>query len=436
MDPTTTPKQPVTPDTETRRSLSRRRFLKYGLAGLALAAGGGAILRQMFRSARETAAQGIFPGGGPSDATWEAWRRRGWVKEARHAAPLGRNVQCHLCPNGCVLAPGDRGHCRNRVNRDGTLYTLAYGNPCTFHVDPIEKKPLFHFLPATTVFSLATAGCVFRCLNCQNWDISQKTPEETKDAAGPSLRPAPEAAGDLTLTDMTRLTLLPADVVRYARHANTPTIAYTYSEPIAYYEYMLDSAREARKAGIRNAWITCGSIRREPLAELAGVLDAANVNLKSFQDDIYRRLNGGRLQPVLDTLVTLKERGVWFEVTNLIIPTWTDDVVMIRRMCRWLAERLGPDVPLHFSRFHPAHKLTHLPPTPAEILLQARDIARSEGLRYVYIGNTRGVADAETTFCPSCKKTVIRRDLFAVTEMNLRDGACGFCKTKIAGVWK
>ena len=322
---------------------------------------------------RSVGSTGVFPHDAPSGKLWELWQKQGWAQEARHYLKLGRNIQCKLCPNECLLEPEDRSHCRNRVHKDGKLYTLAYADPCTLHIDPIEKKPLLHFLPGTTAFSLATAGCCLRCLNCQNWDISQRKPEETKDPRGEPLRLTAEQLKSLTANDADRLTVLPEDVVHAAEYFRCPSIAYTYSEPIVWFEYMMDTAKAARAKGIKNCWITCGNIQEEPLVELCKVTDAANVNLKSFDETIYRDLNTGKLQPVLDTLKTLKREGVWFEVTHLVVPTYTDKPPMIRRMCDWLLANLGPDYPLHFSRFHPAHKLTHLPPTPVDTLLEVRD---------------------------------------------------------------
>ncbi|KKL98729.1 hypothetical protein LCGC14_1821520, partial [marine sediment metagenome] len=315
-------------------------------------------------------------------------------------------------------------------------YTLAYANPCSFHVDPVEKKPLFHFMPGDRTFSIATSGCGFRCLNCQNWDISQRKPEETKDPRGEELRLTPDRLEGLRRDDMHRLSMFPADVVALAEHFKCTSIAYTYSEPTVFYEYMTDTAKLAHARGLKNIWVTCGYIMPEALNELCGYIDAANVDLKGFNDDIYRKLNAGKLQPILDTLKTLKRRGVWFEVTNLVVPTYTDRLDMIRRMCDWLVANIGPDYPLHFSRFHPAHKLAHLPPTPVGILTQARTIARAAGVRHVYIGNVRGVPDAETTFCPACRKPVVERTIYTVGQMNLDGGKCSFCKTPIAGAWQ
>jgi len=415
------------------RGMTRRRVLQVGAYGIVAATGAGAAARWFsgwFGSDEES---GVFKDGAPRGKTWELWKKRGWVKKAYHFLKLGRNVQCKLCPNNCLLSPQDRGRCRNRVNKDGTLYTMVYSNPCTFHVDPIEKKPLFHFHPGSRVFSIATSGCGFRCLNCQNWSISQKRPEETKDPRGEPLRLTPEHRGPLTRRDVRRLSMFPEDVVAQARRFGCPSIAYTYSEPTCFYEYMLDTSKLARERKIKNVWVTCGYIMEKPLRELCRYLNAANVDLKSFSPDVYRKLNSGKLQPILDTLKILRDEGVWFEVTNLLVPTYTDNFDMIRRMCDWLVENLGPDYPLHFSRFRPAHKLAHLPPTPAATLVKAKKIALDSGLHYVYIGNARGIPDAETTFCPHCKKAVIERTIFTVRRMNIQNARCRFCQTPIAG---
>ena len=415
--------------------ISRREVLRYGAAGLACAACGGAAAYYLVDRAQSTATAGVFKHDAPGGKLWELWQRRGWAQEARHYLKLGENIQCKLCPNECLLEPEDRSHCRNRVYKDGKLYTLAYANPCAFHVDPIEKKPLLHFLPGTSAFSIATAGCGFRCLNCQNWDISQRKPEETKDPRGEPLRFTPRQLQFFEGDAADRMTMLPEDVVEAAGYFECRSIAYTYSEPIVWFEYMTDTAKAARAKKIKNCWITCGYIQEEPLLELCKVTDAANVNLKSFDEEIYRELNTGKLEPILATLKTLKREAVWFEVTNLVVPTYTDKPEMIRPMCDWLLENLGPDYPLHFSRFHPAHKLTHLPPTPVDTLLEARSIARAAGLHYVYVGNCREVSDGETTFCPGCKRAVVRRDMFSVLSSHLDAGKCRSCGAKIAGVW-
>jgi len=417
------------------RRLSRRVAIGLGAAAVAGLAGAASVFDFLSKWRESESPADIFKGDAPTDEVWELWRRRGWVQEASHYLKLGRNVQCKVCPNNCILEPGDRSHCRNRINRDGTLYTLAYGNPCTFHVDPVEKKPLFHFLPGTRTFSLATSGCVFRCLNCQNWEISQKKPEETKDPRGEELRLKPPLPESLTLDQMSRLSLFPEDVASAAAALGCPSISYTYSEPTAFFEYTRDTCKAARERRLKNIVVSCGSIEERPARELYSLVDAAHVDLKGFDEDIYKKLNSGRLQPILNTLRTLKELGVWFEIINLVVPTYTDDLDTIRRMCAWIVKELGPDEPLHFSRFHPQHKLAHLTPTPIHTLVKARDVARAEGLNFVYIGNVPGLEGAETTWCPGCRKAVVERKIYAVTRLDLVNGKCRFCGRKIAGVW-
>lgn len=419
----------------TKYGLTRRRAFQCGIAGAAGVAGAAAGLSWFSKFWDSAAPADIFKGDAPKEEIWRRWQQRGWVKEASHYLKLGKNVQCKVCPNNCLLAPGDRSHCRNKINRDGTLFTLAYGNPCSLHVDPVEKKPLFHFLPGSKTFSLATSGCVFRCLNCQNWEISQKKPEETKDPAGPELRLKPPVPASLSLADIQRLSLFPDDVVAVTEALGCPSVSYTYSEPTSYYEYLLDTCKAARSKKVRNIVVTCGSIEDRPLRELGQYIDAAHIDLKGFDEETYHKLNSGKLQTVLNTLKVYKSLGVWFEIIHLMVPTYTDNPDIIRRMCAWLADNLGTDVPLHFSRFHPQHKLAHLPPTPVDTLVQARDLARAAGLNYVYIGNVPGLADAGTTYCPKCKKPVAERDIFAVTALRLENGRCQFCQNPIPGRW-
>jgi pyruvate formate lyase activating enzyme len=429
------PQRERTPLDGRRRMFSRRAAIGLGVAGAASLAASASMF-DWFRRWRDSEAPAdIFKGDAPTGEVWESWRRRGWVKEASHYLKLGRNVQCKVCPNNCLLSPGDRSHCRNKVNYDGALYTLVYANPCTFHVDPVEKKPLFHFLPGSRTFSLATSGCVFRCLNCQNWEISQKKPEETKSPRGPELRLRPPLPASLSLDEMARLSLFPEDAAAVAEALGCPALAYTYSEPTAFYEYAFDTCKAAHERKLKNIVVSCGSIEERAARDLYQHVDAAHVDLKGFDDEIYRKLNSGKLQPILRTLQTLKELGVWVEVINLVVPTYTDNLDSIRRMTGWLAKELGPDQPLHFSRFHPEHKLANLAPTPVDTLVRARDAAQSEGLHFVYIGNVPGLDGAETTFCPNCKKAVIERDIFAVTALHLDAGKCRFCGARVAGVW-
>lgn len=415
--------------------LDRRHWLFGGLGSLAAVGGAGSFWQWLQRVGRDEVPAEVFKGDAPGDRTWNSWRERGWVREAYHYLKLGRNVQCKTCPNNCLLEPGDRSHCRNKVNRDGTLYTMAYGNPCTFHIDPVEKKPVFHFMPGSQTFSLATSGCVFRCLNCQNWEISQKKPEETKEARGAEFRLRPPLPAGITFDQMRRLSLFPEDLVAVARELRCPSVSYTYSEPTAYFEYALDCCKAVRAANLKNILVTCGSIEERPLREILAYVDAAHVDLKGFTDESYYKLNSGKLQPILNTLLVYKSMGVWVEIINLVVPTYTDDLDQIRRLSDWLVKNLGPGQPVHFSRFHPQHKLTHLPPTPIEVLVKARELAREAGLHYVYVGNVPELADAETTWCPSCKKAVVERQMFSIVRNDIKEGKCRHCQAPIAGRW-
>ncbi len=344
-----------------------------------------------------------------------AERVRGWnlsLHEAMWYKKLADgSVRCELCPFRCVLSEGQRGICGVRANVGGKLRALTYGKPVAVHIDPIEKKPLFHFLPGSKSFSIATAGCNLSCNFCQNWTISQMAPEDAQ-------------AVDLS----------PEDVVSQALANECKTIAYTYSEPTVFYEYMYDTGKLAHQVGIRNVWITCGYINEEPLRQLCEVLDAANVDLKG-DETFYRKYTKSSREPVLRTLKILKEEGVWVEITNLIIPGANDDMDSIRAMCRWIVDSLGPEVPLHFSRFHPNYKLTDRPQTPTETLHRARQIALEEGLLYVYIGNVPG-DEGEDTFCPQNGEKVIDRMGFWILDIKISpDGTCGK-GYKIPGVWK
>ncbi|MGB2959918.1 MAG: AmmeMemoRadiSam system radical SAM enzyme [Bacteroidota bacterium] len=339
----------------------------------------------------------------------ELWR---WSKEAMFYESVPGGVQCVKCPHYCFLEEGELGRCRNRLNHGGKLHSIAYGNPCAVHIDPIEKKPLFHFLPSTKAFSIAAAGCNLRCLNCQNWQISQFSPEETRNQD-----------------------LMPDRVVAQCTETQCESIAYTYSEPTTFYEYTLDTARIARNAGIRNVLKSNGYINKEPLRELCSVVDAANIDLKTFEDEMYEKLAGARLESVLDTLRVLREEGVWLEITNLVVPGWSDDPEETRRMCGWLCDTGLSDAPLHFSRFVPLYKLSHLPPTPVSVLDRAREIALEEGVRYVYIGNVPG-HDAQNTCCHHCGKVIVERRGFTILENHLSGGNCGYCGGEIPGVWE
>jgi len=323
-----------------------------------------------------------------------------------------KTVQCELCPNRCKLLNGQRGFCRAREPKNGRFYSLVYGQVCAVHIDPIEKKPLFHFLPGTSIFSIATAGCNFRCKFCQNWQISQFPPEETYN-----------------------IELPPQEVVTQAIKSNCPSIAYTYTEPSIFYEYMLDTARLTKIKGIKNMYHSNGSLNPQPVEELSLYLDAANIDLKGFNQEFYTKVCAGYLETVLETLKILKRNGVWLEITNLVIPTLNDDTKEIKQMCLWINENLSDDTPLHFSRFWPHYKLTTLHPTPVQTLEKARAIALDCGLKFVYIGNVPG-HPGENTYCPDCKKILIQRRGFTVLENNLTSGGnCKFCNHSISGVW-
>ena len=285
--------------------------------------------------------------------------------ECRYYRKLeGDGVECLLCPHHCHIAEGKTGVCRSRRNHDGVLVSEVYGKPCALAIDPVEKKPLYHFHPGTTCLSIACTGCNFRCLNCQNYDISQASPKQAD-----------------------HYNLSPEEVVSLCLKHHCPGIAYTYTEPLTYIEYIIDTVRLAHEAGLWNILVTAGYVCQEPLADLLPYLDAANIDLKSFSDDIYKRVRGGHLQPVLDTILAMRDSGVWIELTNLVIPGINDDMQMIRRMCRWLADNHLTEAPLHFSRFFPRYKMLDIQPTPLPTLRSAKRIAEEEGIKYVYLGN-------------------------------------------------
>ncbi len=332
-------------------------------------------------------------------------------REAMFQEETARGIMCRICPNECVLKEGELSKCNNRKVIKSKLYTLAYGNPCSANVDPIEKKPLYHFLPGTRAYSIATAGCNLVCLNCQNWTISQTSPDKTRN-----------------------YDLMPEKVVSECISKGCKSIAYTYSEPVTFYEYAYDTAVLARKEGIRNIFKSNGYIYPDPLKKLCSVIDAANIDLKAFNESTYLKLSGGKLQPVLDSLKIYRDMGVWLEITNLVVPTWTDNMEEIRKMCRWLSENGFKKVPLHFSRFYPTYKLEQLPPTPVDILNKAVQIAAEEGLTYIYTGNVPG-SEVSDTKCPKCRNTLIVRQGYRIAVNNLTDGKCNKCGASIDGVW-
>ncbi len=370
--------------------ISKRTFLKKCLA---LSAGIAAFPNCCFAGALESEEEALK------------------LVEAMFQEETPRGIMCRICPNECVLKEGEISKCNNRKVRNSKLFTMAFGNPCSVNIDPIEKKPLYHFCPGSRAYSIATAGCNLACLNCQNWSISQSSPDKTRN-----------------------YDLMPEKVVNESKRNNCRSIAYTYSEPVTFYEYVYETATAARKAGIKNIVKSNGYINPEPLKKWCKVIDAANIDLKSFNDSTYLRLSGGKLQPVLDSLKIYKDSGVWLEITHLIIPRWTDKTDEIARMCKWLSDNGFKDTPLHFSRFHPTYKLEQLPPTPVDILRSAAKIASGEGLKYVYIGNVPGNEMADTR-CPSCGSVVVSRQGFTVTSNNITGGKCNKCGRIIEGIW-
>ena len=381
--------------TEQELGVSRRDFLSSATLGAcALCLAG--VLGVGQRPARAQSAQPGLIGRRPSP----------WFEPAG-----GSDVRCTLCPHGCTIRDGQRGRCRVRENRDGTLYTLAYGNPCLVQLDPVERKPFFHVLPGTRALSVSTAGCPIACKFCEVWDMALVSPEEVY-------------AYDLP----------PPALVEHALEVGAASLSFAFGEPVAFFEYMLDAARQGKQAGLRNLVHTSGYLTEEPLATLAAVVDAVNVDLKGFDAAFYRDMCGAELEPVLRSLIGLREAGVHLEITNLVIPTLNDDTAQIRAMCRWIVHELGPDVPLHFARFYPLYQLANLPPTPVSTLDRARAVAQEEGLHYVYVARVTG-HEGENTFCPHCDNTAVARLGFIVEDVAIDAGRCRTCGGEIVGRW-
>jgi pyruvate formate lyase activating enzyme len=335
-----------------------------------------------------------------------------YVVEAQFYEKLPyKKTRCKLCPRECVIDDRERGYCGVRENRGGTYYTLVHSRVCAAHVDPMEKKPLFHFHPGTLAFSIATAGCNVNCKMCQNWEISQSRPEQVRNTYLP-----------------------PKDLASLAQVNRCPTIAYTYSEPVVYYEYVRDAAEAARSAGIKSVVITGGFIQQEPLKKLCSSVDAIKVDLKAYSEKFYKEVVNGELKPVLDSLVTIRKLGMWCEIVYLVVPTLNDTDTEFRGLTQWVKANLGADVPLHFTRFYPQYLLKNLAPTPIETLDRAKAIGDAEGLHFVYVGNVPG-HPAESTYCPKCRRVVIARNGLAIEAMHLHKGKCEYCQTVIPGVW-
>ena len=375
-----------------RRRIGRRDFLRQGTVLGSLVAAGlpGRLL--------------AAPAGGRDDR---------FVHEAMYYDKLPyKKIQCKLCPRECVIDDRERGYCGVRENRGGTYYTLVYSRPCTTHIDPIEKKPFFHFLPGSMAFSIATAGCNVNCKFCQNWEISQVRPEQVRSYYMP-----------------------PGEIASLAREYRCDSIAYTYSEPVIFYEYMHDTAEAGHSEGVASVVVTGGYINQDPLKELCKRVDAIKVDLKAFTEKYYREVVNGELKPVLEAIETIRKAGTWLEIVYLVVPTLNDSDKEFSDLARWIRASLGADVPVHFSRFFPQYLLKNLPPTPIETLERAKQICDAEGLQFVYIGNVPG-HPAESTYCPSCGRRVIDRIGYTIRGIHLRDGKCAYCGAKIPGVWE
>lgn len=410
--------------------IERRDFLqKAGLAGVAL--GGVALLTPRERFLRLLAGDEPERRGetleeilkrAPVARYWSSTATGDLSCSSCHVAPpAGKTakhhlkhpvIKCFLCAHGCVIQEGERGRCRDRINLNGKLYSLVYGRPIAQHVDPIEKKPFYNFLPGSKAYSIATSGCPLRCKFCQNWEISQAKPEDY------SVRYTP-----------------PEVIVRRAKGRLTPVIAFTYNEPTTFTEYLTDVARAAKKYKIRSVLISCGFMQEKPLAEMIEVLDAIKIDLKGFSPEFYHNISSAELQPVLRSIKQVARAGRHLEIVNLVIPTLNDSQKMLTELSKWVVGELGPDIPVHFTRFHPDYRLMNLPPTPLATLHRARETAMKAGMHYAYVGNWPG-DPGNSTYCPKCGKVVIERVGFFVKAIHMKDGKCAYCGTPIAGVWK
>jgi len=322
-----------------------------------------------------------------------------------------KKVKCKLCPRACTVGDRERGYCGVRENRGGIYYTLVHSRVCAAHIDPIEKKPLFHYLPGTMALSLATAGCNVNCKFCQNWDISQVRPEQVPADYAP-----------------------PKTVAALAKQHGCPSIAYTYSEPVVFAEYLMDTADAGHEAGVQSVVVSNGYMQEDSLKAAYGKMDAVKIDLKSFTESYYKDVVVGELKPVLDSLVTLRKMNKWTEIVYLVVPTLNDGDAEFRGLAHWIKANLGVDVPVHFSQFHPEYLLKNLPITAVPTLERAKAIADAEGLHYVYIGNVPG-HPAENTHCPKCHRIIVERIGLTVRQMLIKKGCCPFCQQPIPGVW-
>ncbi|MBI4655171.1 MAG: AmmeMemoRadiSam system radical SAM enzyme [Elusimicrobia bacterium] len=364
-----------------------------------------------------------------------------WVREGKFGYGICNGVQCRLCPWNCFLPEGTRGRCRVRINQGGKLKTLVYSKAVSVHLDPMEKKPVYHLYPGSLIYSLAAPGCNLRCKSCQNWEISTIYPEE---ASAKSIVPVKI---NLVMDGLTRRifgslehkeveTLAPEDIVNYSLATKSRSIAYTYSEPVVFYEYMLETAKLASEKGLKNVMISAGYINPGPLKELLKYMDIVKIDLKGFNSRFYKEYVSGELEPVKNTLLELKKNNALFEIVNLVAPGLNDDEESMKEMVLWIKKNLGKEVPVFFSRFSPNYQLQNIPATPVETLEKARNIALKEGLQYVYIGNVTG-HPAEHTYCPRCKRVLIERYGYAVLKdlLTPNKGRCPYDGAKIPGIW-
>jgi pyruvate formate lyase activating enzyme len=373
--------------------MERRAFLRSsGCLALASGVGLGALPRVLLASSSDR----------------QFVREASWYKKLEH-----KMVECTLCPRRCKVADQETGWCGVRTNDGGIYYTHIFGRPVSIHNDPVEKKPLFHFRPGSNAFSMSTAGCNFECQFCQNWEISQFRPEQIPARYG---------------------FVPPERLVAAARRKGSGSIAFTYGEPVVFFEYMLATAKISKPAGIPGVMISNGYIDAGPMNQLCDVLGAVKIDFKAFSHSFYKRWCRGALDPVLETMKLIRKRGVWLEMVHLTIPTLNDSDDETKALCDWVLENLGPDVPLHFTRFHPTYKLKNLPRTPPSALERQWKIAKKAGIHYPYVGNMPG-NEGENTRCHHCGKIVIKRVGFVVTENRIKNGKCGECDLPIPGVW-
>ena len=377
----------------TKVDVTRREFL--GVCGACMAFG---LLPDSYASSpgtQDRPRKGVF-----SPVPAKYWKRAG-----------EESTQCLLCPNACIRGPGEQGRCHSRENRGGSYYSLVYNAPCLIHRDKIEKLPMYHLRPGSEVFSIATAGCNLGCKYCQNWQFSQQSPYVTENYS-----------------------ITPEEVIRSVRAANCSTIAFFYTEPVVYFEYMLDIAKLAKQNDISTIMVSAGYINEEPFQEILPLIDAVTFGLKGFDPTFYESVVGGNLENVLAALKQLHRSGVWYEMVNLIVPTMNDNPKDMHDMCAWIATHLGTSHPLHFTRFVPEYLLRTLPMTPQRTLEQAREIAFSHGLQYVYTENMPG-HEGNNTYCPSCKKLLVQRLGIKLKNNVLRRGKCPYCNTAQSGPW-